>query len=220
MGFELDVLFGPRTDAGALPEPVRAAVRREAEALLAGVTEFEAESKAVSRNPELTQAGKEAAFARLRAKHLAPVVEVEREIVKLEDEIEAIRERAVAGFDTMTTNPNARPRDTVSVLEEQEVRAQLRAMDSLLIYPLYLEAAQTGADPVLIAAIERAPRSFPIFNPPLSEDMVHEIERAKIARSPLREGLAAKRVRRSILQYVVGVARQHIGAAAEAIVFQ
>ena len=217
---ELDVLFGPRTDAGNLSESEQKALRREAEQFFAGADEFEAEARSISRNPRLTQVGKEDALARLRAKHSAPVEELEGDLAKLDDEIEAIRERAAAGFDTMSTNPNARPRDTVTLLEEQEVRAHLRGMDSLTIYPLYLQAAQDGNDPVLIAAIERAPRSFPIFNPPLSEEMVNAIERAKIARSPLREGLAAKRTRRSILQYVAGRVRQRIGAAAEAIAFQ
>ena len=131
--------------------------------------------RSIERSIELTTAGKTRAQARLSDdidRAIGALHTIELRVEDYESEIASAESAALGGLTRApggvgfirSREEEQEPRTVEQVARQREIRDRLHLEPRLRVKEMYLEAAYTGDDPELVAAIEQAPRSFPLVD--------------------------------------------------------
>jgi hypothetical protein len=144
--------------------------------------------------PLLTEAGMRERSAELTGKVATTIEQIEARAVKVDEKLTELRQRALTGMEPhpeisggwIHKKPLEMTPERIANHREQRdiLRSQLAsdAISQPQLDLLYLRAKADGSDPDLVAAIEGAPKAFPL----ISEEVRRRAEDAVINASPFK----------------------------------
>lgn len=169
---------------------------------------FELQSKVIKTDPHLTAKGQRAALIDAAKSTLAELGKVMPP--GYGDNMRIMEEK-------LREVPNAPTQTDVerltAVLLQQEVRQHLRTIIDVELAGMYLSACESGADPLMVAAVESAPKSWPL----LPQDVIDKgRQRQYQQRDPeTAQRLSDVRAARSYLESTINGLRRQVSEAAD-----